>query len=70
MLYDPDQFSDKPAEAAELDKLLAKLMDCDLGEWDQDFVDDMAKRLKKYEGNLTVTPRQWDQLQRMEKQYL
>lgn len=43
MLYDPDEFSEKREEAAELDKLLSKLDDCDLGAWDRDFVDDMAK---------------------------
>jgi len=52
-----------------LDRTLAKLSDCDLGSWDQDFVDDMIKRLGRYEENTFVSGKQWEQLRRMEDQY-
>lgn len=70
-MFDPDDFidPDKAAEIAELDKLLSKLQDCDLGEWDQDFVDGMAKKLSLFERRIVVTPRQWEQLERLRSQY-
>lgn len=65
---DPDDFIERTEEIAELDSLLAKLLDCDLSDWDQDFVDDLTKRVDK--GTIkTVTPRQWEQLERMKGQY-
>lgn len=74
MFIDEDDFDklerEWPEEVIELDKLLGKLQDADLSEWDQDFVDDMAKRLGQRKDKMTVTPRQWEQLQRMERQYL
>ncbi len=70
-MYDPDDFidPDKQAEIAELDKLLSKLQDCDLGSWDQDFVDGMVKRLALFDRRINVTPRQWEQLERLRSQY-
>lgn len=63
------------AEFRELDRALAKLDDCDLGAWDRDFVDDMVKRVARAEADDTVwdfdlTPRQWEQVERMKGQYL
>jgi len=58
------------AEWEALDETLAKLADCDLGEWDQDFVDDMTKRVAKYGTSVTVSGKQWAQLERMKEQYL
>jgi hypothetical protein len=54
----------------ELDKTLSKLAGKDLGSWDQDFVDDMTKRLAKWGTSVTVTARQWEQIERMKGQYL
>jgi hypothetical protein len=70
-MFDPDDFidPDKKAEIAELDKLLSKLQDCDLGEWDQDFVDSMVKKLALFERRTVITPRQWEQLERLRSQY-
>lgn len=58
------------AEYRKLDRLLARLDDCDLSKWDRDFVDDTIKRLGKYEERTTVTGRQQAQIDRMEDQYL
>lgn len=69
MSYDPDEFDNRRERYAELDKLLAKLQDCDLSQWDQDFVDDMVKRLTKFKERTTVTAKQWEQLERMKSQY-
>lgn len=69
MSYDPDEFSDKKEEVADLDRLLTRLQDCDLSEWDQDFVDNMVKRLSKFFDRIHVTPLQWEQLERMRRQH-
>lgn len=70
-MFDPDDFidPDNKAEIEELDKLLGKLQDCDLGAWDQDFVDEMAKRLMLFPNRIHVTPRQWEQLERLRSQF-
>ena len=57
-------------ELAELDRTLARLGDCDLSQWDRDFVDDMVKRLGRYRANTHVSGKQWEQLERMKEQYL
>ena len=69
MSYDPDEFDDKIDQIADAEKLLAKLQDCDLGEWDQDFVDDMVKRIDRWGSRTTITGSQWEQLERMRTQY-
>jgi ribosome assembly protein YihI (activator of Der GTPase) len=58
------------AEFKKLDRLLARLDDCDLSKWDRDFVDDMIKRIGKYEDRTIVSGRQQAQINRMEDQYL
>ena len=58
------------ADFESLDRLLSKLDDCDLGQWDRDFVDDMVKRVGKYGVDTIVTAKQWEQLQRMQDQHL
>lgn len=69
MTLGPDDFKELPPEIAKLDKVLAELQDCDLGAWDQDFVDDLTDRIA--EGELKhITPRQWEQIERMRGQYL
>lgn len=55
--------------ARRLDRLLAALMAEDLGEWEADFVADMATRLNQWQGDMIVTPRQQEQLDRMENKY-
>jgi hypothetical protein len=59
-----------PEEYDRTDRLLARLCNCDLSEWDQDFVDDQIKRLGRYGEDTTFSARQLDQLDRMERQYL
>lgn len=56
-------------EHKRLDRLLAKLQDCDLGDWDADFVDDMTKRLGRYGLSLFVSARQRDQLDRLARKH-
>ncbi len=55
--------------ARRLDTLLAALTDEDLSEWEADFVTDMATRLHQWRGDMLVTPRQQEQLDRMENKY-
>lgn len=59
-----------PIELRDLERLLAKLDDCDLGEWDRDFIDDLCRRVMKFEERTTLTGKQWTQLQRIKEQYL
>lgn len=56
-------------ETKELDTTLAALSDCDLSEWDRDFVDDLIKRLAR-RGELHLTGKQWEQVERMKGKYL
>lgn len=58
------------AEWEELDKVLAELSDCDLGAWDQDFVDDMIKAITRYGTRAQVSPLQEEQIERMKGKYL
>ena len=53
----------------ELDSLLSQLQDCDLSDWDSDFVFDMVKRLAKYGNKVVVSEKQQEQLDRMATQY-
>lgn len=69
MTYHDDPFADQNAEVKQLDKTLAALNDCDLGAWDRDFVDDLIDRMDKH-GNLNLTPRQWEQIERLKGRYL
>lgn len=55
-------------ETTELDKTLAKLLDEDLGEWDQDFVDSLVKKIKDH-GNIKLTARQSEQVERLKEKY-
>jgi hypothetical protein len=57
-------------EYQRIDNLLARLGNCDLSEWDLDFVDDQIKRLGRYGEDAAFSARQLDQLDRMERQYL
>lgn len=70
-MFDSDDFidPDKTAAIAELDKLLSKLQDCDLGSWDQDLVDSMVKKLSLFGNRTNLTPRQGEQLERLRSQY-
>lgn len=61
------------ADTLDLERLLAALDDCDLSEWDRDFVDDMSKRLLKHDvmdGPFRVSARQQEQLDRMKDRHL
>jgi hypothetical protein len=55
-----------PAEAARIDALLDAADDTSLGDWDRDFVDDLRTRRARYRDRLRVTPRQWEQIERIE----
>lgn len=57
-------------EFSDLDTTLSKLQDCDLSAWDQDFVDDMVKRVGRYEEETFISGKQWEQIERMKGQYL
>lgn len=62
------------ADFRELERTLARLDGCDLGDWDRTFVDDLAQRCLKADEAETVfdfdlTPRQWEQVDRMKEQY-
>ncbi len=70
MVFDPDLSDFNSDKNAVIDKLLSKLDDCDLGEWDRDFVDDQIKRLHLFGDRFTLSAPQEEQLDRMEKQYL
>jgi hypothetical protein len=54
----------------EMERTLSRLDDCDLREWDRDFVDDMLRRCFKHREQMHVTPRQWEHINRMKDQYL
>lgn len=70
MSFDPDDaLNARPDKVVALDKLLAKLVDCDLSDWDSDFVDDMIKRLEKRGNAMVATGLQEEQLERMRRQY-
>lgn len=69
-MWDPDENDELRGEAARLDKLLSRLSDCDLSDWDATFVEDMTKRLDKCQNTIRITARQWEQLDRMEDKYL
>lgn len=53
----------------QLDRLLAKLQDCDLGDWDADFVDDMTKRMGRYGPEIFLSARQEEQINRLKRQH-
>lgn len=59
----------KPDEFNDLDRTLSALQDKDLGAWDRDFVDDMVKRIGRYGVHITVSAKQWEQIERMKEQY-
>ena len=56
-------------EWEELDRDLRNIQGCDLGAWDQDFIDDMLERLAKHGTRVRISARQWSQLQRLQEQY-
>lgn len=68
-MYDPDEGLKRKENVADLDKLLSALQDCDLSEWDTDFVNDMTDKLEKFGDSIHVTGKQWEQLERMRSQY-
>lgn len=68
-MYDPDTGLKRKDEAEELDKVLSALQDCDLSEWDIDFVNDMTDKLAKWGDRIIITGSQWAQLERMKNQY-
>lgn len=71
-MFDPDDLPDNNVDAQALDSLLAELDDCDLGDWDRVFVDDLLHRLKKrtiYQLASSLSSRQREQLNRMKEQY-
>lgn len=71
-----DDFEDEtgdrlsPSSLKELEHNLSKLDDCDLGEWDRDFIDSLSKRVIRYGAKTVITGKQWAQLERIKEQYL
>jgi hypothetical protein len=57
-------------DSAELRTLLGDLEEQTLKDWDAKFVDDMLARLERWGRHISVTPAQWEQLRRMQKEYL
>lgn len=57
-------------EYRDLDKVLPKLAECDLGTWDRNFVEDITRRFVQWGDMLVITPKQWEQIERMKEQYL
>lgn len=64
----PDRWSVE--EFKELERDLIALDDCDLGEWDRDFIDDMCRRVMRFKRKVIVSGKQQKQLERMKEQYL
>lgn len=56
-------------EWEELDRDLRNIQGCDLGAWDQDFLDDTIERVARYGTSVRFTASQWNQLQRLKEQY-
>jgi hypothetical protein len=52
-----------------MDATLAHLQTCDLSAWDQDFVDDLTKRFHKLGASMHLTPRQWEQFERIKEKH-
>lgn len=69
MHSDPDEGLEPKHGVEALGKLLSALQDKDLNDWDQDFVDDMTEKHDKYGDFTHVSGKQWEQLERMRKQY-
>lgn len=70
MTFDPDDaLNERTEDVAALDATLAKLLGCDLAEWDQDFVDDLVKKLDRRGNAMKLTALQEEQLDRMRRQY-
>ncbi len=53
-----------------LESDLAALDDCELNEWDRDFVDGLAKRVMRWKRRTQISSKQWEHLGRMKGQYL
>lgn len=54
----------------EFNALLARLDDCDLNDYDRDFVDDMFRRFSDPMDALSLTPRQGEYLETLRERYL
>lgn len=52
-----------------LDRDLRNIQGCDLGAWDQDFIEDTLSRLDKFGTSVRITASQWTQIQRLKEQY-
>lgn len=67
--FDPDEDAENVMSYVEVDRLVAKLQDCDLSEWDQDFVENLAERLGRYGSRTHISDLQYEQLERMRGDY-
>lgn len=56
-------------EWEELDRDLRNIQGCDLSTWDQEFLADMIERVARYGTGVRISPRQWEQIQRLKEQY-
>lgn len=66
-MSDSDEVGD---DLDELEELLEKLSNHNLTSWEQDFVEDLANKVEKYQERTFVSVRQWEQLDRMRDKYL
>lgn len=57
-------------EFKQLTRDLVKLDDCDLGEWDREFIDDLMSRVEKYDRRVRLSGKQWVQLDRIKEKHL
>lgn len=69
MLHDPDEYFSRADEHKDLKKTLSALRAVSLNEWDTDFVDSLTDKLEKYGDRVRVSSLQWEQLERMRRQY-
>lgn len=60
----------KPGEFKEADRICSAALDRNLSDWDERFINDVADRLDEFGVLAHITERQWEQLHRIERQYL
>lgn len=54
----------------DMDRDLKKLLDCDLDDWDYDFVNTLTDRLGKYGADTYMSKAQTEQFERIKEEYL
>lgn len=57
-------------ELKALERDLCRLDDCDLDDWDFEFIEDLSNRVIKYGKRVVITGRQWEQFERIKGEHL